>query len=71
MTFVRTHTGEKIVCGWDDCQKPGHDETRVMEPAEDGGKLIYLFCSDRHKLLFVNSHQKRGFLPTGSRGVLT
>jgi len=68
MTYVRTHTGEKIVCCWDDCQRPGHDEIKVQLQHENKEWWNYLFCTERHKQMFVNSHREYARLPVGARG---
>lgn len=66
MTYVRTHTDEKIVCCWDDCRKPGHDEIKVKLQHEDQAWWDYIFCTERHKALFVHSHVEYSRLPVGS-----
>lgn len=66
MTFVRIReTGERIVCAWDDCWLPGHDEIRIV--VQEGRKsLIYIFCSGRHRLYYSQAHRAYGQLPAGS-----
>lgn len=66
MTLVRTSTDEVIVCCWDDCRKPGHDEIRVRLQHEDLHWWIYVFCTEFHKALFVNSRAEYGRVQVGS-----
>lgn len=74
MTLVRNAHGRPLPCCWDDCTKSGHEENKVVrrEGAEGGGikNLHYVFCSQAHKMLYVNSHQDFGNLPMGSRGLI-
>ena len=60
MTLVRTSTDQIIVCCWDDCQKPGHDEVKVKLQHEDLLWWSYIFCTDFHKALFANSQAQYG-----------
>lgn len=73
MTLVRTATGEKILCAWDDCPRPGQDEIRIEKPQDEAnpmkGNLIYIFCTERHKALYQHSHRELRRLPVGSRGL--
>jgi hypothetical protein len=66
MTYVRTTTGEKIQCCWDDCQNPGHDEIKLRQLHEDKQWWWYIFCSLRHKALYVNGHREYSRLEVGS-----
>ena len=66
MTYVRTHTGEKIICVWDDCRKPGHDEIKVKERHDDGQWWDYIFCTEFHKQLHINSPKSYGNVTVGA-----
>lgn len=54
-------THNLILCAWDDCQKAGFDEIKmvVTEPTK---KLHYIFCSERHKRYHINGHNEYGKL---------
>lgn len=70
MTYVRTHTGEKVLCVWDDCQRPGRDEIKVKLQHEDLQWWDYIFCSEFHKALFTNGHVSYSRVAVGSKGGL-
>lgn len=69
MTYVRNAEGHRLPCCWDDCQRPGHDEIRLVE-AKNGQNAIYVFCSESHRQLHRNSHIQYGRLPLGERGLI-
>jgi hypothetical protein len=50
-------TGRVLPCCWEDCQEDGDDRYRVMVPHDaprwPGEKLIYIFCSYRHRDHYV------------------
>lgn len=55
--------GTKVVCAWDECDKPGYEchKVRSHEHAHSiscGSSLAkhisYVFCSDRHRLYWLN-----------------
>lgn len=54
-------TGNAIMCAWDDCQKPGYDEIKVVvrEPRKT---LHYIFCSEQHKRYHIHGHREYGKL---------
>lgn len=60
-TLVRNAQGIPIKCAWDDCERPGYDEIKVVvkEPTKE---LHYIFCSDRHKGYHIHGHQAYGKL---------
>lgn len=74
-------TGRVFPCCWDDCWRPG--DARVKAEVTEGvfaeadmvpellvgtpKVLTYIFCSDRHKAYWVNSHRDMGNLPPGVR----
>lgn len=63
-------TGRKIPCCWTECERLGDTryECRVNEPRRT---IHYLFCSERHKMLWVNSVPDMGNLPSGSKSALS
>jgi hypothetical protein len=55
--------GTKVVCAWDECDRPGYEmhKVRVHEHAgsADCGSpaakhINYVFCSDRHRMYWLN-----------------
>ena len=61
-TTVRNpETHNLILCAWDDCQKAGYDEIKIVvrEPSK---VLHYIFCSERHKRYHINGHRDYGKL---------
>jgi len=85
VTVVRNRVGKILPCCWDDCERAGHTQFEARVPAEPideteawmvaTGQVpqpmaIYVFCSVRHKMLWVNSHRDNGNLPAGYRGTL-
>jgi hypothetical protein len=61
-------TGLAILCCWTDCERVGDDRHRVVLP-EPRGNLIYLFCSERHREYWRNSHHSMGNLPSGAKSL--
>jgi len=66
---------EAIWCGWHDCERRGLllYEVRIeygANPAIYSHLVRQLFCSERHRQLFMNGHRSYGNLPTGERGRL-
>lgn len=66
-----------LKCCWDDCQEQGvtlhqarfHDHARGLPCDHELSKHIwYVFCSERHRQFFLNSHVAYGKLPVGERG---
>lgn len=62
---VMSHdTGEWLLCCWMECEKLGTNaHIAVQRTTEEGyDKTIkYVFCSEKHKEYFKNSHLKYGF----------
>ena len=63
-----------LLCCWDDCQEYGvdlhktmfHDHARGLPcPHPDSRHIWYVFCSERHRQLFLNSHHAYGKLGAG------
>lgn len=63
------HDGDRhVVCAWDTCEKDGLELYKVVE--HDGKirgerTMNFVFCSERHKMYFVNSVRDLGNLPSG------
>lgn len=66
-----------LLCCWDDCEEQGVDLHKVMVHAHARGytcnnpfsqHVWYVFCSERHRQLWMNGHRAYGHLPTGERG---
>lgn len=77
-------TGKPIGCTWcamHGHDKPGyelHKHTACRHPVGFGGwscddprseHIHYVFCTERHRLYFMNSHRDMGNLPAGFRTV--
>lgn len=58
--------GQRILCAWDDCDRPGYDNYRVrvreLKKSVGEGYINYVFCCENHKRYFVNSHRRYGYL---------
>lgn len=70
MTYVRNVlTGVPLLCCWEDCQKNGHEENKIV--VRDGDKsLNYVFCTTRHRNYYRNSHLDNGNLMSGDKTIL-
>lgn len=78
--MISGRTGKRLVCMWEQCEKPGRTEYDVIvtehDPSDHGKNLLtpnrthFLFCSHRHKMYFVNSHKDMGNLPVGYGNVI-
>lgn len=69
-SVINMSSGAHIPCCWDDCRRDGVElhKARVRERTEHGpGVAHYVFCSERHKMFWVNSHRDNGNLPAGYR----
>jgi hypothetical protein len=65
-TVINLSTGVHIPCCWDDCTRDGVELHKcvVREPT---GRAHYVFCSERHRQFWINSHRDNGRLPAGFR----
>lgn len=73
-----------ILCNWAECSADAHEQYRVRidREAHDEGEALWaqlvnrrlssimLFCSERHKALWVNSVKDNNNLPMGQRGTI-
>lgn len=66
-----------LLCAWDDCGKQGVTLHLAVHHAHAVGyrcdnpeskHVKYVFCSERHKQMFLNGHLSYGRLPLGERG---
>lgn len=70
MTLVRGGDGMPLLCCWDDCARYGHVENGYQWPEDRHAKgRIYIFCSPRHKELYINAPRDNQNLPVGLRGL--
>lgn len=74
---VDTSDGETLACCWSDCERAGVllHRVRIWEGASPlSGKSVYswkVFCSERHKMFYVNAPRSLNKLPAGCRLMLT
>jgi hypothetical protein len=76
---VRSFSSDNwINCVWFECDKPGyelykavfHEHARTMRCDHPQSQHInYVFCSERHRQLFLHSHIAMGKLPPGYKGL--
>jgi len=68
-----------LLCCWTECEKPGYDlhKARTHDHAPRlpcdhplSKHTWWVFCSDRHKQYWVNSHRDMGNLPAGYRNTM-
>lgn len=67
-------SGEWIRCAWFECERHGfelyktifHEHARTL-PCDNplSEHVNFVFCSERHRQYFVNSHRDMGNLPKG------
>lgn len=82
MRYIDPADGAHIPCHWADCERWGDDRyeavvTDINQPHIEPtlgvpvpGEIRhthYLFCGERHKAYWVNSHVSHGNLPAGSK----
>lgn len=59
-------SGDWLLCCWDDCQRQGYDMHKAIQrtTSKASGRLetvSYVFCTERHRQFFLNSHRRYGF----------
>lgn len=63
MTKVRNLRGKPLPCCWSDCTRDGSTANRREVPHDDpkfpGEKLIYIFCSPAHAMLWSDGSTGR------------
>lgn len=63
--------GDKISCAWLDCDDDGYHFYRVRvnygtnQTRTQPLNTWYVFCSERHRQFFINSHRDNKNLPPG------
>jgi hypothetical protein len=66
----------RVMCAWDNCEAEGyelykcvvHDHRNYIACDNPSAKHIgYVFCTERHKMYWVNSTRSYGNLPSGYR----
>jgi hypothetical protein len=72
----RPEFGDPIMCCWNDCVEPGHEEHKVVVRERKSEvdlstmeTLTYIFCCQKHKHYYVHSHLDLGNVPTGYKSV--
>lgn len=69
--YMRNGQGAKLPCMWADCESPGLNKFHLDIMRGTGGFSEiehFIFCSPLHKSLFVNSHEKLGYVTYGESG---
>jgi hypothetical protein len=63
------HAGARhVACGWDDCERDGYElnMVRVNYGTASAPHIVkYVFCTERHRQFWINSHRGYGKLPAG------
>lgn len=63
-----------IPCCWFECEKPGfelyksvlHDHAKELHCGDPRSTHVnFIFCGERHRQLYLNSHREMGKLPPG------
>ena len=61
-------TGDRMLCCWSDCTRFGfHNYEHVQR--EGQRSVHYLFCGERHRSYWRNSHRSNNNLPSGSHSL--
>jgi hypothetical protein len=60
-------TGRLIPCCWTECQRVGDTRWQIRVYESPVKTTIYLFCGERCKEYWRNSHVSMWNLPTGSK----
>ena len=77
LSLDKARSGETrwLPCCWDDCERTGttlyqtrfHDHSPHVSCETPWVKHVwYVFCSERHKQLFLNGHHEYGKLASGT-----
>lgn len=65
------HGGSRhVMCAWDDCERDGVDlhMVKINYGKADTPHIVkHVFCSERHKVFWINSTSRYGQLPPGYR----
>ena len=74
---VDTRDGETLPCCWSDCERSGVllHRVRIYEGVNQvTGERVYswkVFCTERHKMFYVNAPRALNKLPPGHRLAVT
>jgi len=69
----RPELGDYLLCCWQDCMRHGDDRHVIRTDGEynrASGRtptLVYVFCSEQHKVFYAYSHKDFGNVPDGYR----
>lgn len=62
--------GTYVVCAWDECEQDGVESNKCTvnygKPGYPDQIVKYVFCSERHRQYWINSHHSYGNLPSGA-----
>ncbi len=65
------HAGDrKVMCAWDLCEKDGYDlhQVRINYGTPVFPRVVkHVFCTERHKQMWINNRRDYGNLPPGFR----
>jgi hypothetical protein len=64
---INMTTGAHIPCCWNDCFKDGVELHKFVDTSSPAETITFVFCSERHRGYFINSHRNMGQLPPGMR----
>lgn len=63
------HGGSRhVTCAWDTCERDGYDTNKVVVnygKADTPHEVKHVFCTERHKMYWINSVRNLGNLPPG------
>lgn len=59
-------TGLWLLCCWQDCERQGYELYKCVKH-EINQDVAFVFCSERHRQYFLNSHRDNGNLPLGEK----
>jgi hypothetical protein len=66
--YMLNPRGEKLLCMWADCEHPGLNKLHLDILRGAGGHSEiehFIFCSPLHRALFINSHERMGYVRPG------
>ncbi len=65
------HQGDRhVMCAWDDCERDGVElhKARVNYGKPGNPHVVsYVFCSETHRLYWIHSSKRYGYLPSGDK----
>lgn len=69
MRMISQSTGRRLLCCWEDCERLGDTRWQVVVHESDARNLVYLFCGEGDKTLYLNSVTDLRNLPSGSKSL--